>query len=214
MNAVYNAADWKNVDFNDFTDEELFLEYRNFNSRRCFDALVRRYQTRLTAYLRRRVGSREIAEDAFQAAFLRAMTKCDLFDAEKRFRPWLYRIALNQAIDLKRRSKYFDEAISLDAKSPAFEDASLADALPGREPDPRWTTEESETAQRVRRAVAELPENLRQILEMVFFQGLKRYEAAEYLQIAPGAVKNRLRSALRQFRRSAAFDPIPAINRF
>ncbi|MBR4834678.1 MAG: RNA polymerase sigma factor [Thermoguttaceae bacterium] len=198
MNAALAAAPRAN-EFADFTDEELLIEYRVFANRRCFDELYRRHQADLTRYLFRRVGSREVAEDAVQATFMRVLQKHGQFDAEKKFRPWLYRIAHNQAIDLKRRSKRHDEAVSLDASSVEGDfAASWSETLPSREPDPFSTTENAEAAQSVRNAIAQLPEGLRQILDLIYFQGMRYYEAAENLQLPTATLKSRLNSALRQ----------------
>lgn len=187
-------------DFADYTDEELFVEYRNFANRRCFDELYRRHQADLTRYLFHRVGNRDVAEDAVQATFMRVLEKNCQFDAAKKFRPWLYRIAHNQAVDQKRRSKRHDEAVSLDASSVVGDSSSSSwsETLSGSEPDPTERTERAEEAQNVRNAIAQLPENLRQVLELIFFQGMRYYEAAENLQLPLATVKTRLNRALRQ----------------
>ena len=189
-------------DFADYTDEELLVEYRIFANRRCFDELDRRHRADLTRYLLRRVGNRDVAEDVAQAAVMRVLQKNCQFDANQKFRPWLYRIAHNQAIDLKRRSKRHDEAISLDASSVSgdFSSSSWTETLPSRELDPIATTESAEEAQNVRNAIAQLPESLRQILELVYFQGMRYYEVAENLRLPPAILKTRLNSALRQLK--------------
>ena len=70
-----------------------------------FAELVRRYERELYSYLRRYLGDAEMAEDAFQAAFLQVHLKCQQFEAGRSVRPWLYTIATNQAIDAQRRSR-------------------------------------------------------------------------------------------------------------
>jgi RNA polymerase sigma-70 factor (ECF subfamily) len=187
-------------DFADYTDEELLVEYRIFANRHCFDELYRRHQADLTRYLIHRVGNRDVAEDVVQAAFMLVLQKNGQFDANQKFRPWLYRIAHNQAVDQKRRSKRHDEAVSLDASSVEgdFSSSSWSETLPSREPDPTATTESAEEAQNVRNAIAQLPESLRQILELIYFQGMRYYEAAENLQLPSATLKTRLNSALRQ----------------
>jgi RNA polymerase sigma-70 factor (ECF subfamily) len=187
-------------DFADFTDEELLVEYRTFANRRCFDELYRRHQATLRNYLTPRVGNREVAEDVVQATFMLVLQKKEQFDADKKFRPWLYRIALNQAVDQKRRSKRHDEAVSLDASSVVGDSSSSSwsETLSGSEPDPTERTERAEEEQNVRNAIAQLPESLRQILELIYFQGMRYYEAAENLQLPSATLKSRLNSALRQ----------------
>ena len=87
------------------SDERLLLEYRQTGRRELFADLVRRYERELFNYLRRYLGDTGMAEDAFQATFLQVHLKCDQFEEGRRFRPWLYTIATNQAIDAQRRNK-------------------------------------------------------------------------------------------------------------
>src|SRR5262249_776564 len=87
------------------SDEELLLAYRDRADRTAFTDLVNRYERELYSYLRRYLGDASMAEDAFQATFLQVHLKCDQFEAGRRFRPWLYTIATNQAIDAQRRNK-------------------------------------------------------------------------------------------------------------
>ena len=86
-------------------DEELLMRYREGGDRDAFAQLVRRYEREMFSYLRRFLGSAEMAEDAFQTTFLQVHLKCDQFQSGRRFRPWLYTIATHQAIDHQRRNK-------------------------------------------------------------------------------------------------------------
>jgi RNA polymerase sigma-70 factor (ECF subfamily) len=87
------------------TDEALIAEYKSSGERRAFDELVHRYERELFSYLRRYLGDATLAEDAFQTTFLQVHLKCDQFEDGRKFRPWLYTIATNQAIDTQRRNK-------------------------------------------------------------------------------------------------------------
>ena len=86
------------------TDEELLLEYRLTGNQDLFAELVHRYERELFNYLRRYLGDPLAAEDAFQTTFLQVPAKCDQFEEGRKVRPWLYRIATNQAIDAIRRN--------------------------------------------------------------------------------------------------------------
>src|SRR5690606_19500070 len=81
------------------SDEQLLIEYRETGGRELFAQLVQRYERELYSYLRRYLGDAEIAEDVFQATFLQIHLKREQFEEGRRFRPWLYTIATNQAID-------------------------------------------------------------------------------------------------------------------
>ena len=95
------------------TDEQLLLEYRLTGDRELYAQLVYRYERELFSYLRRYLGNAEMAEDVFQAAFLSVHLKCNSFEEGRRFRPWLYTIATNAAIDARRRNKRH-RTVSLD----------------------------------------------------------------------------------------------------
>src|SRR5688572_5462625 len=94
-------------------DEALIAAYRQTGDRQLFTTLVQRYEKELFNYLRRYLGDAELAEDVFQMAFLMVHMKCDQFEPGRRFRPWLYAIATNAAIDAQRRERRH-RATSLD----------------------------------------------------------------------------------------------------
>jgi RNA polymerase sigma-70 factor (ECF subfamily) len=164
-----------------------------------FGALVRRYERELYGYLRRYLGDETLAEDVFQNAFLQVYLKSGQYESGRPFRPWLYTIATNQAIDaLRRNSRH--QALSLQqaaeaAGSPA-ELPGLINALQTRGPGPLDSLSEQERRDRVRASVDQLPELLRSVLVLAYYQGLKYREIAEVLDIPVGTVKSRLHAAL------------------
>jgi RNA polymerase sigma factor (sigma-70 family) len=120
------------------SDEDLLLAYRDRADRAAFPELVRRYERELYSYLRRYLGDAEMAEDTFQATFLQVHLKCDQFETGRKFRPWLYTVATNQAIDAQRRNKRHRN-VSLDRnmrQENGDELGSLMDLLVSREPHP------------------------------------------------------------------------------
>jgi RNA polymerase sigma-70 factor (ECF subfamily) len=98
------------------SDEELLVRCRSGSDPAAFESLVRRYETELFSYLRRYLGNAEMAEDVFQATFLQVHLKREQFEEGRRFRPWLYTIATNQAIDAQRRTRRHKMA-SLDSRT-------------------------------------------------------------------------------------------------
>ena len=148
------------------TDEQLLLDYRESEDSAVFTELVSRYQRELYNYLRRYLGDATQAEDVFQATFLQVHRKRVAFEQGRRFRPWLYTIATNQAIDSQRRNKRH-RRLSLDqAMQPSGEQAaSLRDFVEGGEIDPAHLAESGEQAEWVRGAVDALPEPLRRQVE-------------------------------------------------
>jgi len=181
------------------TDEELLLEYRLTGEAVLFEALVKRYERELYNYLRRFLGSQVMAEDAFQATFIQVHLKCNLYDAERKVRPWLYTVATNQAIDIQRRNRRH-RLVSLDRPNRVQHDelGSLVDVLASREVDPGDDFEQGERKEWVQGAVAALPEQLRSAVKLVYFRGLKYREAADELEVPVGTVKSRLHAAVKR----------------
>ena len=181
------------------SDAELLLAYCMEGRKVHFETLVRRYQRELFGYLRGYLGETEAAEDVFQQTFLQIHLKRDQFEPTRRFRPWLYTIATNLAIDYKRRHKRHRMA-SLD-RSHESEDGltrSMAEDLEADEPSPSDQLLMSESNEAVQAAVDSLPEISRQVVLLVYFQGLKYREAAEILDVPVGTVKSRLHGAIKQ----------------
>jgi RNA polymerase sigma-70 factor, ECF subfamily len=179
------------------TDEELLLAYRDSTDPEVFAELVRRYERELFSYLRRYLGDAEMAEDAFQAAFLQVHLKCQQFEPGRAFRPWLYTIATNQAIDAQRRSRRH-RMVSLDRTGPADgEDVGkLLDLLTSKEITPTAQLSADERRSWLHEAVDQLPAALRDVIHLVYFQELKYREAADALQIPVGTVKSRMHAAV------------------
>ena len=179
------------------TDEELLLAYRDSSNPEQFAELVRRYERELFSYLRRYLGDAEMAEDAFQAAFLQVHLKCQQYEPGRAFRPWLYTIATNQAIDAQRRSRRH-RMVSLDRSGPAEgEDVGkLLDLLTSKEITPTAQLGAEERRSWLHQAVDQLPAALRDVIHLVYFQELKYREAADALQIPVGTVKSRMHAAV------------------
>ena len=179
------------------TDEDLILTYRETQDRDLFEELVRRYERELFSYLRRYVGDAEMAADVFQATFLQLHLKCNQFQEGRRLRPWLYTIATNQAIDAQRRNRRH-RLVSLDSSTGSNKDdvVKLLDLMASNELGPDEQIGLEEDRHWVRQAVLGLPEHLRCVVALVYYQGLKYREAAEALDIPVGTVKSRMHTAL------------------
>jgi RNA polymerase sigma-70 factor (ECF subfamily) len=179
------------------SDEDLLLRFRRGQTE-AFGVLVHRYERELYGYLRRYLGDSNLADDVFQNTFLQLYTKVDQYEAGRPVRPWLYTIATHQAIDaLRRNSRH--QALSLDQKRQEDFNGQIGQLLelleaPG--PGPLDLLEGAERRQRVRDAVAGLPDFLRQVVILAYYQGLKYREIAEILGIPVGTVKSRLHTAL------------------
>ncbi len=183
-----------------WSDEKLLLKYRDCGDRPAFEELVRRYEKELYGYLRYYLGNAEMAEDVFQQTFLQVHLKCDQFEPQRKLRPWLYAVATNQAIDFRRRNRRHRMA-SLDRRigSEAEDESGLfIDLFDSPERGPVEESQASEQRQSVRRAIDDLPEPTRQVILLVYFQGMKYREAADVLSIPVGTVKSRLHAAVQK----------------
>jgi RNA polymerase sigma-70 factor (ECF subfamily) len=182
----------------DVSDESLIEQYRHSGDRALFETLIRRYEREMYSYLRRYIGNAELAEDAFQGTFLQVHLKCQQFDLSRRFRPWLYAIATNQAIDIQRRNKRH-RMVSLDRSAATDQDrqeGGWSERIVGDVPDPQQVASHTENKTWVHDSVASLGESLQQVVHLVYYQGLKYREAAEVLGIPVGTVKSRLHAAV------------------
>ena len=183
----------------DVSDESLIAQYQQSGDRGLFETLIQRYQREIYSYLRRYIGNAEMAEDAFQGTFLQVHLKCHQFDPARRFRPWLYAIATNQAIDIQRRNKRH-RMVSLDRSSTSAgqddQDGSWSERIVGDTPDPHQAASESENRSWVHESVSSLGESMQQVVHLVYYQGMKYREAAEVLGIPVGTVKSRLHAAV------------------
>ena len=179
------------------TDEELLIRFRENGDRDAFEQLVHRYERELFSYLRRYLGDAELAEDAFQASFLQVFLKVEQFEVGRRFRPWLYTVATNQAIDAQRRNKRH-RMVSLDRQNSGDDEQAgkLVDLLAADTPDPLANANGTERRDWVRKAVTELPESMQAVVNLVYYQGMKYREAADVLGVPVGTVKSRMHTAI------------------
>lgn len=169
------------VAFPEPTDGQLIVRVAA-GDRGAFDELHGRYARAVLGLALRRLGDRGRAEDATQDAFVAIWRSARTYDPTRgRGAAWLYAVARNAITDGHRR-----------APEPA---AELEDG-PGREPDPSDEAERSWVAWRVHRALEELPDHERPVIELAYWRGLSQSEIAERLAIPLGTVKTRTRSAL------------------
>jgi RNA polymerase sigma-70 factor (ECF subfamily) len=183
----------------EYSDEQLLTEYQSTESSTVFSELVSRYERELYNYLRRFLSDAAMAEDVFQMTFLQVHLKCDRFESGRKFRPWLYTIATNQAIDAQRRNRRH-QRLSLDqSRSTGGEDVgALMEVVATQGSSPFEAVESQERAEWIRGAVAGLPDPLQSAVKLVYFQGMKYRDAAQVMSVPVGTVKSRLHSAIQR----------------
>ena len=179
-------------------DESLVQAYLESRCTQSFEKIVRRYERELYTFLRRFLGDAQAAEDVFQATFLSVHLRIEQFERGRRFRPWLYAIASNKAIDFMRRNKRHQIG-SLNAPAPSSEkEEALIHKLPGHEEMPDTLAVSRETSGRVRMALQQWNEPTQELLQLAFYQGMKYADIAEMLHIPLGTVKSRVFTAIRK----------------
>jgi RNA polymerase sigma-70 factor (ECF subfamily) len=162
--------------------------------------LMGRHAERLFHYLVRCLQDEQDAADLAQETFVKLYQSRARFDTGQKFSTWLFAIAGNLVKDRYRwRSRH--PQVSLDAEKDSTGE-SFRDALPQDGPSPTEDAQKHERAVAVRRAVAALPEELRQPLILAEYEQRSHAEIGAILGCTPKAVETRIYRARRQLRAS------------
>lgn len=161
-----------------------------------FGELVLRYQDRLYNSVYRLVGRAEDAQDVVQEAFLNAYQSLRSFKGDSLFFTWLYRIAVNTAISLKRKQR---SVLSFDACRNGDENTMDPPDL-SEESGPGQALERTEEEQRLQSALNRLSPEHRIVLILKEIEGQKYEDIAEVLQVPIGTVRSRLHRARSELR--------------
>lgn len=186
-------------DLSSLPDEQLLLRHRT-GTDGAFELLLERYRQELFHFLIRFSGNRASAEDLFQEAFLQVHHSAHTFDVTKRFKPWLFTIAANKARDLLRK-RVRQRTMPLSALIDRNDEGgrSFIDLMEADVAMPDTHASEEEIRLRVRNVVDELPDHLREVILLAYFNKLAYKEIAAMLNIPLGTVKSRLHAAVGTF---------------
>jgi len=179
------------------SDKSLIDAHRK-GDKTAFAELLRRYGDSVLGYLMRMTGSRERAEDLFQETFKRVHEKAHTLRGN-RFKPWLFTIATNVAIDGMRRRKRL-QVVSLNQNLDCAEgrcEELGAVAVADNRYEPSQKAIMAEQKEQVRQAVESLPANQRATLVLAYYQQLSYREVAEALGCSIGTVKAQMYRALK-----------------
>lgn len=152
---------------------------------RAFADLIDHYQKPLFNVALRMVGDHDDARDITQTALIKAFRKLDTYDPKHRFFSWIYRITVNESLNvLSRRERHeiLDPDLILEQGSPEEEHR------------------QARLAQRVQAAVMELPPDYRQVVILRHFVDLSYREVSSLMDIPEKTVKSRLYTARQQLR--------------
>lgn len=158
------------------------------------EELVRRRLPAVVAASERMLGDRAEAEDVAQETFQRAWTHAGKWKADRaRFSTWLHRVALNLCYDrLRKRARIADQPVS--------------DERPDDQATPSEALEQRQTVDRVRGAIAKLPERQRAAVALCHIQELSNAEAAQILEVSVEALESLLARARRTLRKTLASE--------
>ena len=168
-------------------ESELVTRAQN-GDRNAFSELVRMHSQGVLNVIYRMCGNMQVAEDAAQETFIQAWLRLPSYRPQASLRNWLYRIAVNSAIDMLRKDKRILPG--------AVEDLSLTDSRPG----PETLVTSFERTEAVQAAILSLPDASRTVLVLREFEGLSYLEIAESLEIPMGTVMSRLNYARKLLR--------------
>lgn len=164
-----------------------------------FSLLYDRYSGLVYSTCLRVLADAQLAQDTTQEVFVRLWRKPEAFVASRgRLLSWLMSVARNRAVDeLRARGRRQRR------EDPGADDALVAVADAGAI-DPLGAVQAEEQRGRVRAALAELPAEQRQALELAYFGGLTQQEIALQLHEPLGTIKTRVRLAMQKLRRALA----------
>ena len=165
------------------SDADLIVRVAD-RDRDAFELLYRRYVRSVFGLALRRLRDRQRAEDAVQETFAAIWRSAHSYKPERgAAAPWLYAVARNAIVDRLRARN---------------EPPSDVPDTPSGEPGPSDRAETAFVSWRVHRALEELPDKEREVVELAYWSEMSQSEVAEYLHIPLGTVKTRTRSALQR----------------
>ena len=188
------------AELKNLTDAQLLARYAD-GDEAAFRLIVNRYKDSLYSFLRQFLNRQDLVEDVFQETFLQLFTSRESFDDTRPLRPWLFTIAANKAKDALRkwqRTSAIPIGTIADAQDLSFDEV-LNTLTASDVTMPHEEIEKNETALRVGRIIMNMPENLREILTLAYFNKFSYKQMAEILSIPIGTVKSRLHTAVGRF---------------
>jgi RNA polymerase sigma-70 factor, ECF subfamily len=196
-----SAVTSRRFDLRGLADEDLMALVGDGDAR-AFEVIFDRHSAAAFSLAYRMCGRRAMAEDVVQEAFMSLWRSGARYDRRRgSVRNWVLGVVHNRAIDAFRRGVV--------RESRNVSDEGLADRLPASE-QTELEVARREEARHVRVALAELPTEQRQVIELAYFGGFSHSQIAEMLELPAGTVKGRMRLALTKMRMALA-EPAEAV---
>ena len=159
-----------------------------------FSELVTNYERLVFNTVKSKVLSREDAMDVSQEVFIKLWRSLPNWRGDCKFATWVYKVSINASLDFLRRAPEDTESLS-GRPDDDGEERPLEIADDSISSSPENSLEQNETARTVRRAIAKLPEDQRQIVVLRDIDGYTYDEIAEMLSLGLGTVKSRINRA-------------------
>jgi RNA polymerase sigma-70 factor (ECF subfamily) len=163
----------------DDSDLTLLQRYRAGDSA-AFRQLVVRYERPIYNAAFWVLRSAEDARDVAQIVFMRVAERSDEYDPRYKFFSWIYRIAVNESLNLLRRGER-EEPLDEGVDYPDSDDA-----------DPQWQLHEAQRSRQLREALMKMSATDRTVLTLRHFSELSYREIGEVLDLDEKTVKSRL----------------------
>lgn len=164
-----------------------------------FRAVVEEHSRMVFRLAYRMTGNVEDAEDVVQETFLKAHRSFGRFDARASVATWIYRIALNAAIDVLRRRRKTSSP-----RSAGNGDTDPMETVPSEGPLPDRVAFAGQVDRRVAAALSRLSVSEREAFILRHLEGMPLERIAEVLQVRPNAVKQTVFRAVQKLRRELA----------
>lgn len=175
-------------------DRRLITESLNGRTS-AFGELVLRYQDRLFNAVVRVVDNADDALDVVQDAFVNAYQSLGSFKGDAEFYTWLYRIAFNTAVSLRRRRR---SLVSLETGRDG--EAVIDPTDPNEDARPGVALERSEEEAALQTGMSRLSPEHRTVLVLKDIEGLKYEEIAAILDVPIGTIRSRIHRARLELR--------------
>ena len=177
-------------------EDTALVDAASKGSARSWEKLVRRYEDRIYNQGLRLTGSRSDAMDLMQEVFLGVYRNLHQFRGDAKFSSWIFRIAHNKAIDMKRRKRLMP---FISQSNDHGED--MFDNFPGHSSlEAEEVFREHQNNKVILAMLSELPMNQRLIVELKVFQSQTFEEIASIQEVSVNTVKTRFYSALKKLK--------------
>lgn len=161
-------------------DDTTLMEQCTKGDRQAFETLLVRYEKPVYNAAYRMLHSRDDARDVTQTVFLKVYENLDSYDPQYRFFSWIYRIALNESINMIKKSSRLEP---LDTETES------------QTKGPEQQASSDEMSEEIQTALMAIKSDYRSIVVLKHFLGCSYTEISEILEVPEKTVKSRLYTA-------------------